>query len=517
LEASLWKMASARKAARHVIKNQEHDAAVKKLRSGDQELADKFAPTLQDQIDLERERLKMAVQKEGGILKELDETKRLLGANALRQVEGNEQVQSIRREAKFIQGLKAVMKESKMRDAKINTIPGEPAYNGQFKLITRKEPCEAEKNTVWKNGKCVVGGEEEAPDTAQEMSASSQVEESQEDVDKAFTDYNHKKAAYERAHDGAYKAKRRWEVLKQELDAKKKPSDQKRQEVEDAEAESEKLTKVSEAKLEELQKARAAKDAAKKRHHDALADLLKAQADEEHVDDDNIELTDKRERAFEDRILKDKDEEAAVEEDEAKLVEKHSDELRDRARGLENSAQSSVGSEAGSYKMWGHDAEEEAKALHDRNNEEVVRLHGVQREDSLSTSERYRQTLNDAATNGGGAEVLRPTSLSTADEQDLTADHTKLDGLLRDEKGSEEKVHDSLESRSELQEHKNMVGLRKSHTLNLMTRAENSSMETAVLCAAVASWHSPGRHRRLGRRWISSGARKATATLGRFL
>jgi len=240
------------------------------------------------------------------------------------------------------------------------------------------------------------------------------------------------------------------------------------------------------------------------------------QDEEEHHDEADIDKSENRRQESLNKIEQDEDNLATVEEEEAQLVGHHAQDLRAEADGTEGLEREHLGAEAGSYKLWARDAETEAKALRKRDNEEVVRLHGVQREDALSTGERHREVLNDMAVNGGGPEILTPSSLSKKEEEELSHDNSKLDGLLKDERDSEEKVYDALSSTSASQEHKNMVGLRRAMTLDDLKREAHSGVQSVALCAG-ASWPAAGRHRRSGRRLPLSSSRKAAAVWGRFL
>lgn len=516
LEAAMWKLAAERKASRAQERGQVADAEAKANRAKDKALDEKFKPTLQEQIATERERLNLAVSKEGIVLRELDETKQHLAADALRDAEREEQVQSLKREADYIQGLKDAERENELRMEYRNMTPGEPAINGQGKVITRKVLCEAERNTVFRNGKCIVGGEEDGPDTAEEIGATTQVNDSEDALEEASAVVKAKDRAASAAAEAADAAKQHFEVLKQKLSSVKNPSEAKQQEVKDAEAEFAKLQRQQQAAQAGLNAAKAAKEKAKKKHHEALEALLKVQDDEEHHDEGDIERSEKMQKDSLDKIHQDEDNMAAIEEDDAKLVGHHAQDLSDEANRHEGFEREHLGAEAGSYKIWSRDAETEAKALRNRDNEEVVRLHGVQREDALSTGERHREVLNDAAVHGGGPEVLKPTSLTKEEEEELSHDNGRLDGLLKDEKHSEEKVYDALSSKSTTQEHKNMVGLRRASTMDALRHEAHSGVESVALCAGAA-WLPHGRQRRSGRRSPPFGSRKAAAVLSRFL
>jgi len=510
LEVALKKVAAERRARRAQAASEVADAEAKALREQEKGLATLPHQTLDEQVQVESQKLNLLADKESAVQKEVHYSKEVLAADAERDAEIEAQLASMKREEDYIKGLQDVEKEQQMRLRDRNHIPGELAINGFGKLITSKHDCEVlENNTVWRNGKCIVGGEEDGPDTPEEIRATEAARDAEEELHQAIAKVQAKERRRDRALDAEQTAKGILEDLKQKLE--EDPADGHAPEI-----------KASEAKLadaeKELQAAQAELDAAKSREATSkqawgskLSDLLQLQKAEEELDQKDVNTTESLSKQAEVRADQDEDKMAGVEDTESKIVGRHVNDLeRDAARHEDVDDRGRLQAEAGSYRLWQRDAEDEAKALRERDAREIVRLHDLQREDVLHAREKHRKALADAAASGGGSELLKPTSLPEKEEQALKDDNVKLESLMEDEAHAKEEAHDALDGQAEAQRHKNAVALRRAETEAALRRQAHSGLRPAALCLSALGPAS-GRHRLWARRPQPASARRAGA------
>eukprot|EP00913_Durusdinium_trenchii_P025974 g24371.t1 len=89
-------------------------------------------------------------------------------------------------EMMVLQSIKDAETEAQRRVKGRNTVVGAPATNKFGMIIETKQVCDQEKGTEWHNGRCIVSGEKQSPDTPEEVAAMTAVKAAQANYDESL-------------------------------------------------------------------------------------------------------------------------------------------------------------------------------------------------------------------------------------------------------------------------------------------------------------------------------------------
>jgi len=187
LRAALEKVVAERRAGRARAAGNDLNLQAENLRNDERALDVEPKNTMAEQIQLARRRQHLLLVKAGVVDHEAEESQKLLQADALRDAEVKAQLKSMEKERRAIEGLEHVKTEMEKRAEQLNEVPGLPARNRFGQRIVYKESCEAENNTVFRNGRCVVGGEEDGPQTPEEIGAFNAKNKVRDELDTLLT------------------------------------------------------------------------------------------------------------------------------------------------------------------------------------------------------------------------------------------------------------------------------------------------------------------------------------------
>lgn len=497
-----------------------------------------------DTIEQLEQKIIMQKPKEDAVKDEVVASTNLLDADDRRDMAMQKQIEAMQKEMIYENKLRAAMAEQQMRSERRNLVPGVVAVDCSGRQIVTKASCDAEKNTIFRDGTCIVSGGENPPDSPEEMRAANQAREDEEQIEAAEEEVEAAAKGSYGPRASAKAAQINLQAAEAELSREKKvladdskgapvffgkaePKQQKQMDSDNSEI------KRQEAKVEELRKAWKAEDtkaqAAEKKLTDAQnkEDNLRKQ----HIQDlktlndeeNKVEAEDVEEMNKDDQIIKGAHEkmdhaQMEVSEEElamARALREEYEKLMQESEHRDGVMQKDLQEEARETQLWEKEAEWEAEAAQhkDLGKEAVENI--AQKNAYFSEKKAARDAERDAYSHGEDTDVSKETPLDpddpdygmkmamrahklevTKNRQRLVREEAKavkqLDGSFKDEKvASDDTIIGNLK-KADAEEERNSTALREAETLHKLREEEHEIKRrknaTSSLGVHYAGW-----------------------------
>lgn len=498
LRAALEKVVAERRAGRARAAGNDLNLQAENLRNDERALDVEPKNTMAEQIQLARRRQHLLLVKAGVVDHEAEESQKLLQADALRDAEVKAQLKSMEKERRAIEGLEHVKTEMEKRAEQLNEVPGLPARNRFGQRIVYKESCEAENNTVFRNGRCVVGGEEDGPQTPEEIGAFNAKNKVRDELDTLLTRQHQLAEKHDAAKGHVADIKDEVKIFQRRLEHQRKnkhPSEEILEEMHRLEkrlSEAEGDVKLADEELNKktvaLETGQNETNAKKAELHQKLKELKAVQQAIADQDEKDLVNLHKLQDGSHHR-LNDDDEKMANTEKNIQTV------IGRRETHLANQAQFHKGEDSDDLQKQ-HDVVAalyrnvgaEAKADEDHNHSEMAKLHTKQSELAKKTDDEMQLAVRDAASRGVGGQLLRDSQLPDVDQDALRQGNKELGKLLNDESKADVEERDAVLQASEVQGHKNSTAMRLENTETelLHTKQSSVSVYLALLSGSCA-------------------------------
>jgi len=498
LRAALEKVVAERRAGRARAAGNDLNLQAENLRNDERALDVEPKNTMAEQIQLARRRQHLLLVKAGVVDHEAEESQKLLQADALRDAEVKAQLKSMEKERRAIEGLEHVKTEMEKRAEQLNEVPGLPARNRFGQRIVYKESCEAENNTVFRNGRCVVGGEEDGPQTPEEIGAFNAKNKVRDELDTLLTRQHQLAEKHDAAKGHVADIKDEVKIFQRRLEHQRKnkhPSEEILEEMHRLEkrlSEAEGDVKLADEELNKktvaLETGQNETNAKKAELHQKLKELKAVQQAIADQDEKDLVNLHKLQDGSHHR-LNDDDEKMANTEKNIQTV------IGRRETHLANQAQFHKGEDSDDLQKQ-HDVvaalyrnvRAEAKADEDHNHSEMAKLHTKQSELAKKTDDEMQLAVRDAASRGVGGQLLRDSQLPDVDQDALRQGNKELGKLLNDESKADVEERDAVLQASEVQGHKNSTAMRLENTETelLHTKQSSVSVYLALLSGSCA-------------------------------
>lgn len=481
--------------------------------------------------------------KEDAVKDEVVSSTNLLDADDRRDQAMAGQIDAMQKDLAFEQKLRSAMAEQKMRSERRNLVPGVIAVDCSGRQIVTKETCDAEKNTVFRDGTCVVSGGDNPPEYPGELAAANAARKDEEAIEKAMLE---SEAAAKAAWGPAAKAKKYQIALKaseQDLAREKakfskdsagapvlwgkaKPDQQHKMDDDQAHI------KDKEKQVAELQKDFDEADKKRKIATDALAekqklesrlrdqhtrDLEKLLKEEDKVEQDDVAAMAKADKDVsnaEGRMDKAQRDLSDEETTEAKILREEADVLSAKAARSEGAEQADLQKEAQQARLWQREAEWEANASLKKDMKGVAAENVAQKNAYRKERAAMKDADRDAYANGEDQDDASESdaalknfqanmrALEEKKRQRLAAEQgtdTKLiNETFRTEKQSEQDEIDGTETKAAAEEDRNSAALREAETQHKLKEEMDHKKQmqkarpTASLSVDVHGWPFQG-------------------------
>lgn len=437
-----------------------------------------------DTIEALQEKILMQGPKEDAVKDEVVSSTNLLDADDRRDQAMMKQIDAMQKDLVFEQKLRAAMAEQKMRSERRNLVPGVIAVDCSGRQIVTKESCDAEKNTIFRDGDCIVAGGENPPESPLELAASDQATKDEEEIEKMELDVEKAtKATW--APDAEYKKANvalkaaQQELVKEKaklaqdskgapvLFGKTKPAQKKHMDADAAAIkEKEKAVAAMQTKFDaaEVKKKAAAADLASKQTSDRslrekhIKDLENLGKEEDKVEQEEVAEMGKADnevgaaKTMMDKAQRDLSNE---ETNEARILREEADGIKQKAEKAHGVEQVDLQREEQQTRKWQHEAQWEANASLNKDQKKVASENTAQkvtyREEQLAAKDAVR----DAYSNGEGDDAETEAEPASDDPaygtKKLSLDLRKLDFMKR-KKLATEQAEDTAKIKKTLKE-----------------------------------------------------------------
>lgn len=493
MRAALEKVVAERRAGRARAAGVDLNLQAQDLRQDERDLDLEPKNTVDDQINLAQRRQQLLLIKAGVVDHEAEESQKLLQADALRDAEVRAQLKSMEKERRAIEGLEHVKKEMEKRAEQRNGVPGLPALNEFGQRIMYKESCEAEHDTVFRNGRCIVGGEEEDAQTPEEIAAFNAKNKVRDELDTLLTTKHQLAEKHDKATSHMADVRDEAKIIHRQLEYLQKhqqPSEELKSEVQVLE----KRRTQTEAELklaeEESKKAKTALEksqdevkAKKAELREKLKELKSVQQAEKDRDEKDLVNLHKLKEESDQRMIKD-DEKMAVEEKKVQAVLGHRDTLLASQEHLhKNDDNDDFQNQRNTFAALERNVGAEAKADEEHNHSDMAKLHTRQLELAKRADSELQLAIRDAASRGGAGQQIKDSKLPLDDEDALRRGNQTLGKLLKDDVAAEQAQRDALLKSADVQSNKNSIAMRMQNTDTEL----NTNQSSVPVCLALLS------------------------------
>lgn len=486
VDAALRKVAATRAAGRAKVSHDELDAEVQQAKDSARDISRQPSDTKEAEIEKMQSLAEAMNTTQLAKKKEIGSTEQWIAADSRRDFAQGEQLEAEEQEQRVLQAIHEAEAEAQRRTKGRNTIVGNDAENKFGMIIHTKEACDAEKGTEWHNGKCVVSGESRSPDTPEEVAAMKAVNDAQEEFNAAKQVVHDKNHIFKEKQHKLNNAKIELESYRnhhppESIFASATPEETALRQKFDA------VKAEWDVAHDALNAAKADSWAKRTRLSEALREAISVEHQEEQKDEADLDTIDQvRGRAHAD-VERSEDEIAKIEEEQAEVVGGIAQKFQAEARKhpVDSAARQDMEGEATWYRQWQHDAEAEAKDLHDRNLPAYIRDHVREQQDAVRENDASRKAFADAAAEGRDQDAAEALLLKPEDENDrdpkaiLKEESSHLEKLMKTDAGAGDDELKATKQKSEVQNHRNAIEFREFANQKAL---HDASKPQAALC-----------------------------------
>lgn len=499
-----------------------------------------------DTVEALEEKIMYQEPKEEAVKDEVVASTNLLDADDRRDQAMKSQIDAMQKDVIYEQKLRAAMAEQKVRSQRRNLVPGVIAVDCSGRQIVTKESCDAESNTIFRDGECVVTGGDNPPQSPEELAAANNARLDEERIEKRELDSadaakrtwgpigDFRKARINLRASQADLARERARFSKDSKGApllfgKAPPAQQKQMDADQAdikkkEGEVAHLQQISDdaeakekAALAELEEKRRLEEEERDQH---IRDLQRLLNEEDKVETDDVVHMDDEDKHIHDA----KDSMSGAQKDlsdeetrEAKILCEEADDLKEKAENAPDTQKADLLREAEKARLWCKEAEWEANASRKHDQEAVAEENVAQKNAYRAEREAERDAERDGYANGQAADNDPPNAEEQAlDPHDpeyamkkamahieaarrgkrakLTkgqADEAvKIRGTLKQEAVAEQSEIDSNNAKAAAEEDRNSTALREAETRHKLKEEmdHKNQKPTSSLSVDVVGW-----------------------------
>ncbi|CAK9009515.1 unnamed protein product [Durusdinium trenchii] len=494
VDAALRKVGATRAAGRAKVQQDEMEAQLQQAKQTAKDISRQPA----DNQEAEKNKmmqLQDAMHSKQDLMKrELGATEQLLSADGRRDFAQEEQVEAEKNEMMVLQSIKDAETEAQRRVKGRNTVVGAPATNKFGMIIETKQVCDQEKGTEWHNGRCIVSGEKQSPDTPEEVAAMTAVKAAQANYDESLEVVHSKNHTFKEADHKLKQTKADLEVYQNHHSTSTPKAQELRTKMENAKA-------VWDQAHVALNDAKAASKEKREKLSEALRKAIDVERNEEEHDDEDLHTIHQVQHRAENDIERSEDEIARLEEEQAEVVGGMAQKLQTEALKypVDSTQRQDLEKEAHWFHAWQGHAKAEAHDLHERNLKAYVSDHVKEQQAAQRENDASHQAFADAASEGRDQDAFERALLKPPDETEkdpkeiLQEENEHLSKLMKTDAGAGDDELKATKDQSEVQNHKNSLEFREFSNLKALhdaSKTSAASMGSAFLASAASSTSS---------------------------